>query len=276
MTTENSIMELLNNTDIPLNLRQFLVNAISILRRDERIAGIAVAGSLAEGGADDFSDVDLVVAVEPEFHDAVMNERRDIAVTFGRLVASFTGEHVGEPRLLVCLYADPVLHVDFKFVRLPDAAPVVDNPVVVWARDERLEAVLRQRKGAYPLPNRQWIEDRFWVWIHYLAGKIARGELFEALEGLSFLRVTVLAPLGLANRGASTSGVRRLEEKAPELAEALTATLANHDRGSLWNALESAVALYQRLRDEQLNEVERRTDAEETAARTLKELRERV
>ena len=267
-------MELLDNTDIPSAHRYFLTNAVRELHQDERIAGIAVAGSLAEGDADHYSDIDLVVAVEPEWHDAVMSERRAIADALGTLVAAFTGEHVGDPRLLVCLYDDPILHVDLKFLPLPDAIPVVDNPVVVWARDDRLETVLRQRKGTYPLPDRQWIEDRFWVWIHYLAGKIARGELFEALEGLSFLRVTVLAPLGLARLGLSTSGVRRLEDKAPELAEELTATMASHDRKSLWAALESAVTLYRCLREERSDGMERRTNAEQVAMRTIEELRE--
>jgi hypothetical protein len=31
------------------------------------------------------------------------------------LLVGFTGEHVGEPRVLICLYGPPVLHVDLKF-----------------------------------------------------------------------------------------------------------------------------------------------------------------
>ncbi len=255
--------------------RDFLHRAVHVLSRDDRIAGVAVAGSLAEGNADEWSDVDLVIAVEPDSHQSVMDERHHIAAGLGELAAAFTGEHVGDPRLLVCLYDNPALHVDLKFVPLPDAVPVVDNPVVLWARDDRLEAVLRQRVGAYPFPNRQWIEDRFWIWIHYLAGKIARGEQFEAMEGLSFLRVTVLAPLGLANAGTSSSGVRRLEEKSPELATALAATVPDYDRDSLWTALDAAVTLYQRLRDESDESgesgesVTRRHEAEAIAIRPL-------
>ncbi|MCC8108947.1 MAG: nucleotidyltransferase domain-containing protein [Planctomycetes bacterium] len=259
--------------DIPPPHREFLRRAVSVLCRDERIVGIAVAGSLAEGGADEWSDVDLVVAVEPDRHQSVLEDRHRLAAALGDLAAAFTGEHVGEPRLLVCLYDNPVLHVDLKFVPLPDAVPVVDNPVVLWARDGRLEAVLRQRVGAYPLPDRQWSEDRFWIWIHYLAGKIARGELFEAMEGLSFLRVTVLAPLGLANAGTSSSGVRRVEEKSPELAGALAATVAEYDRDSLRTALEAAVTLYRRLRAESGEPVVRRGEAEGIAVRTLAEVR---
>lgn len=192
---------LLDCNDIPPPHRQFLENATRILRQDERLVGMAVAGSLADSYADEFSDVDLVIAVEPEFQEEVMAERQSIAAMLGTLAAAFTGEHVGEPRLLICLYDDPVLHVDLKFVPLEDATPVVDNPAVVWDRAGRLKAVLRRREGRYPPPDVQWIEDRFWIWIHYLAGKIARGELFEAIEGLSFLRTTVLAPLGMTRLG---------------------------------------------------------------------------
>ncbi len=253
--------------------RDFLCRAVQILSRDDRIAGIAVAGSLAESGADEWSDVDLVIAVEPDSHLSIMDERQHIAAGLGELAAAFTGEHVGDPRLLICLYDNPALHVDLKFVPLPDAVPVVDNPVVLWARDGRLEAVLRQRVGAYPFPDRQWIEDRFWIWIHYLAGKIAQGELFEAMEGLSFLRVTVLAPLGLANAALSSSGVRRIEEKSPELATSLAATVASYDRDSLWTALNAAVTLYRRLRSESRQGVTRRDRAEAIAVRTLTEVR---
>ena len=266
-------MSMLEN--IPSPHKRFLENAVRILCRDERIVGVAIAGSLAESRADEFSDVDLVLAVEPAYYDAVMAERTDIAASLGDLAAAFTGEHIGEPRLLICLYDQPLLHVDLKFVRLPDATPVVDNPVVLWDREGRLEAVLRERKGSYPPPDAQWIEDRFWVWMHYLAGKIGRGELFEALEGLSFLRVFVLAPLGLAGSGLSSSGVRRLEEKFPALAEALTATVAEHDRESLWNALEAVVNLYRRFRSERRDTITLRTRAEETAMRYVKELRKR-
>ncbi|MER7057532.1 MULTISPECIES: hypothetical protein [unclassified Streptomyces] len=29
------------------------------------------------------------------------------------------------------------------------------------------------------MPDLQWIEDRFWIWVHYGATKLGRGELFE-------------------------------------------------------------------------------------------------
>lgn len=72
--------------------------AIGILKKDERLVGVAVAGSLAENRADEFSDIDLVIAVEPDAFTSVMDERRCIAASLGRLIAAFTGEHVSGVR----------------------------------------------------------------------------------------------------------------------------------------------------------------------------------
>ena len=177
-----------------------------------------------------------------------MAARIDIARGLGPFLAGFPGDHVGEPRVLICLYGPPLLHVDLKFVRLEDAADRVEDPEVLWERDGRLSAALAQSEAHYPQPDLQWIEDRFWVWIHYGAVKIARGELFEALGFLAFLRERVLGPLALKSRGATPCGVRRLETAAPDFARELRATVATYDAASCVAALGTAADLYRRLR----------------------------
>src|SRR5262245_32208294 len=112
-------------------------------------------------------------------YDAVMAARREVAASFGHLLAAFTGEHVGEPRLLICLYDAPLLHVDLKCVSIADVAERVEEPAVLWQRDGRLTAALSTGVAEYPTPTPAWIEDRFWIWVRYGAGKIGRGELFE-------------------------------------------------------------------------------------------------
>ena len=62
-----------------------------------------MAGSLAEGRADVFSDVDLVVVVDDAAFDAVMADRLALIGSWSPLVVGFTGEHVGEPRLIITL-----------------------------------------------------------------------------------------------------------------------------------------------------------------------------
>ena len=175
-----------------------------------------------------------------------------LAESLHPLLAAFTGEHVGEPRLLICLYRSPLLHVDVKFVSLEDFGVRVEDPAVLWERDGALTAVLQSTRSRRPAPDPQWIEDRFWVWIHYAATKLARCELFEVIDMLGFLRVQVLAPLAVHARGLPPQGVRRAETYVPEYIAALEKTLAKHDPASCGEALQAAVTLYRELRQPHL------------------------
>ena len=255
----------------------FLRTAVSRLREDPRLVGVAAGGSYLTGTMDEFSDLDLVVAVEPAAYAEVNADRPRIASRLGPLLASFTGEHVGEPRVLICLYGPPPLHVDLKFVSLADAAQRVEDPAILWERDGRLTAALREGAARFPAPDRQWIEDRFWIWVHYGATKIGRGELFEARDFLAFLRGQVLGPLALEAAGARPSGVRRLETAAPAAAREMEITLETPDRAACAQALRAAAQLYRRLR-----EVGRppslivRTEAEGAAMAYLEDVRARV
>lgn len=230
----------------------FLERALPRLQADMRIVGVAAAGSFASGNIDEFSDLDLIIAVEPDTVPAVMAERYHLAAKLGSLVAAFTGEHVGEPRVLICLYegeeGGSPLHVDLKFVSLQDAAVRVDEPVVLWERETRLSHVLQTDVARYPSPDLFWLEDRFWVWIHYATLKIGRGELFEAVDFLAFLRSQVLGPLILVEAGAQPAGVRRVETAAPSRASELQATVAAYDRHSCIRCLYAAADLYRELR----------------------------
>ena len=264
-------------TTLPDPHRAFIVRAVKRLSADRRLVGLAAGGSYADDAMDEFSDIDFVVAVNPNDFEAVMADRRRIAGSLGRMLVAFTGEHVGEPRLLICLYGPPLLHVDLKFVALPDAAKRVDDPVVLWERDGRLTAALRDGAARYPRPDPQWIEDRFWVWIHYAAGKIGRGELFEAIEFVSFLRANVLGPLGLQQLGLRPAGVRKLESVAPSLAEELKATVAEHDARSLMSAVRACVSTYQRLREaEGATRIQYETEAETVAMDYLTQIENRL
>lgn len=232
---------------LPSPHRGFLDRALPLLAGDHRIIGVAASGSYADDTMDAFSDLDLVLACEPQDHAALLRDRATLAARLGPLVAAFTGEHVGEPRLMICLYGPPALHVDIKVVALGDLAARVDEPVVLWEREGRMSAAYAAGAPCWPQPDPQWIEDRFWVWVHYAALKIARGELQEALDFLSYVRVTVLGPLGALRAGKKPNGVRRVEGD-PALAARLAGTVGALERGALVDALGNAVAAYRALR----------------------------
>lgn len=227
----------------------FLDRLTARIAQDSRIDALLGAGSLLHGGLDEHSDVDCIVVVRPVDYADVMATRQEFAAELGDLVAAFTGEHVGEPRLLICLYGPAALHVDLKFVRLEDMTEMVERPRVLWARDAAaVETRLAAARVAWPDRAPDWFEVRFWIWLHYAATKQRRGEFFEALAALAFVRDQVLGPMLHRRAGRPQRGVRRLELADPLATRHLLPTLAGHDAGEIAAALRAAVTLYLDLR----------------------------
>jgi hypothetical protein len=162
----------------------------------------------------------------------VLRDGSEIAGTRGPLLTAFIGDHVRDPRLLICLYGPPLLHVDLKFYSLEELAHRVEDPTILWDRHGAARAAMSPSTAAYPPPRFQWMEDRFWVWMHYTATKIARGELFEAIDAITFVRARVLGPLVLAGACAQPTGVRRIEQSALDRVVGHRDTVPSHDRES--------------------------------------------
>jgi predicted nucleotidyltransferase len=235
-------------TPVPGPHSALLDRIVAALRRDDRLEAVLASGSLVNGGFDGHSDLDLVVLVRPDVYVATMSERRAIADGIGGLLAAFTGEHVGEPRLLICLYGLPLVHVDIKFVTLEDMRSLVERPRLLWARDPpKVQECLDVADVAWPNRSPQWFEDRAWVWLHYCATKLLRGELYEAIGMLAFFREQILGPMFHRWAGRPQRGVRRIELDAHATA-ALAETVPALDRGAALRALEKSIALYLELR----------------------------
>jgi predicted nucleotidyltransferase len=222
---------------------------VATLRGDERFDALLGSGSLVNGGFDEHSDLDFTVIVRSDAHGAVMAERVGFAASLGELLSAFTGEHVGEPRLLICLFGPPLLHVDLKFIILRDLDDFAERPVILWAREagaveHRLDAARVRQSGRSP----QWFEERVWLWLHYGATKLRRGEYFEAISTLDFFRERVLGPMSQRNAGKAQRGVRRVEE-LPEAKGKLLPTLAAYDRASIMRAFKRSADLYVELRE---------------------------
>jgi hypothetical protein len=98
--------------------------------------------------------------------------------------------------------------------------------------------------------------------MHAGASRAARGELFDAIEFLSFIRVNVLGPLGLQRAGRKPMGTRRVETHVPALAADMKGTLATHDAEACFAAFERCAQIYRGLRSAA---VVRRSNAEEAA-----------
>ncbi|MHC4548640.1 MAG: oxalate:formate antiporter [Planctomycetota bacterium] len=226
---------------VPSPHARFLEGALPKLRADPRLLGVAAGGSWQTPEFDEESDLDLILVLEGPI------DARELAAALGPLLTCFTGEHVGAPDLLICLYGPPPLHVDFDRMTLDEVGKLPRRPVVLWDRDgEVARRVAGVVEKASPV-DRAWCEDRIWAWVYYLASKIKRGELFEVLDGLAFVRARVLGPLIAAKEGGSPCGVRRIEGRYPQWTEPLGATVGDLTRGGCLRALEATVGLYRQL-----------------------------
>lgn len=228
--------------------KSFIHLVVNYLKQDPRIVGVSVAGSIVNGVVDQYSDVDFVIAVESSHFSSVLSARSDIASEFGTLLTCFTGEHVGDSRLLICLYDKPLLHVDLKFIDINDLASESSTSQLLWQKDERFSTQLEQIQAQPFSVDPQWIEDRFWIWIHYVGTKIARGEVFEVLEFLSFIRSKVLVPLALQSHNKVGYGVRKIETLLPDFSKTLESTIANKTQLSQILAVQSCIEIYLDLR----------------------------
>ena len=254
--------------------QEFAEKATALLQKNENIIGLAVAGSWIDAELDEYSDLDLVLVTR----EKIGGDKEQMlrwAKSIGNFISGFTGEHVGEPRLLICLYDDPLLHVDIKFVTLKEFETRVEDPVILFERENQLSQVLAATRPRWPEPDLQWIEDRIWTWVHYISAKIGRGEYFEALNGLEFIRMQVLSPLMQLKNKLKARGRRKAETRlgAADL-ENLKITVAQYTRASLLRALDNTISIYRSLRRKVFNDsIQLQEKAEKRSTDYFKQIR---
>jgi hypothetical protein len=254
--------------------KEFAGKVADIVKKDLNVTGLAVAGSWITDELDEYSDLDLILVTKEKIAGD-KEKMMEYAKSFGDFVSGFTGEHVGEPRVLICLYDKPLLHVDIKFLTLPEFYERVENPVILFERDNLLTDIIASTKAEWPHLDYQWIEDRFWTWVHYACLKIGRGELLEAFDFLSFLRMMVLSPMLQVKNKKQPRGLRKVEtELSLSDMENLKITIAQYKRDSIIKALDNSVSIYRSLRRKLFNdEIQLQAKAEKKSMEYLKKIK---
>ena len=209
------------------------------------VVAMALAGSFAQGNADELSDVDLRLYVADAAIDRTVRAIPALSASCGTVIALFTGEHVGAPALSIVLYED-LVHVDFDVLSSSGAAEHNRGlPVhVLWERDG-VSALLPGADATDVAGDLRWIEDRMWTWCWYIQSKILRGELYEALDGLQYVRDQVLFRLVAFERGTRPAGARSVEDALGDREGAFAHTIPHaHAAGAALSALRAEIDLY--------------------------------
>ena len=233
--------------------RRLLERAVARFWDDDRVSSLVLGGSLARGDADFYSDVDLYVISRDEAFDAVFAERDLVAEAIGRPLLRFAVDPIpGGSRDFIVTYPGPV-KLDLMYYRESEVKPEPKWTATTVLKDGSgaLAAVVSRSAVSgpdLPVPAVE-LEQRFWTLCWYVYGKISRGELWEALDGVHAIRGKILLPLLDRTAGRPHEGYRRLERKLdPETLGSLTATVAPLQREALYAALRAEMSLFRDLK----------------------------
>ena len=242
--------------DLLLAHRALLEQAVNYFRGDDRVLGMILGGSLARGTADFYSDVDLYIVACDESFEAVFDERDVAARAIGSPLFRFAVDAIpGGSRDYIVTYQGPI-KLDLMYYRMSEIEPGHrwEKQLVLKDDTGSLAALVSRSASAHPeFPEPRKVlelDQKFWTWSWYVFGKIMRGELWEALDGLHTIRSEALLPMLDWTARRRDEGYRRLECKLDsETAARLAATVAPLEAEALYEALRAAMALFRDLRE---------------------------
>lgn len=101
--------------------------------------------------------------------------------------------------------------------------------------------------------------------------------MFEAVDGLAFLRAQVLGPLILFEQKTRPSGIRKIEIYVQSYVEELRQTISSYNPIDCTNALYITINLYHKLRRKLADDsLKIFPDTEDTAMQFLTDIKERI
>jgi Nucleotidyltransferase domain len=255
------------SSSLPSSHRETLDRVVAFFRGVEGVAGMAVSGSLARGGVDQHSDLDVYVFFVDEDPRRAAWEGRwtwEIAPWFHR----FDADHV-RPHFVIYLF-EPGVKTDLVLNLVTDPPTPGGAPYeVLW--DETGDVtrwVDASNSGRVELPP-DWSEaahedERLWAWTYYSVLHIRRGEYYDIATDFHFLR-NIVETWQARLAGQAVFDVRRVHEREPGTVERFADLFPRPERASLKRALQRVLE----LQDEQRAQLD-------VGWTTLPETRERI
>lgn len=217
---------------------------------DPRVLAIFIAGSLAEGTADAYSDIDMRVVVAADSHSWFVANRREIPKTWpGFLFNEWIpgGQH--------CVsHFKPFGKIDIFYLSADtlQPSPWYGLPIEVVHDPKGVVAELVARSAALPFTVSEEDIDysisKGLAAAHEAFRRAMRGELFYAQTLLDELRQHIMqADDWLGDRTAKTAALGKFDMRASkEALSVLTASYAPCEPQAILASLRSLVALYRK------------------------------
>ena len=230
--------------------RRLLLAVLDHFHKRSEVAGGFVSGSLAAGGMDQHSDLDLGFLCRDGDARAALWEARwdwNIAPWFHR----FDADHI-KPYFVIYLF-EPAIKADIHLTIVSDLPADGGAPYVIAWDDSGAMASWAERMNRARPDAVDWSlcvhdEERFWAWAFYLLQHVRRGEYYDVAADLGALR-QIVETWHARLAGVSRFITRRVETReSPTFVAELAETFARPDRASLKRALRALIRLHDRQR----------------------------
>jgi len=199
-------------------LRNMLSKCISLLQTDHRIEGAYVVGSMADGTADEYSDIDLYVVVKEEHYAEVYGERFEFAKHIGDVLSTFEVEWPN-CQMLGTIYRNYV-EIDICYTKLGQAEVFSDRYKVVLDKSGRVRNALIVRE--YPRDPKTELESQTEFALYnvlHAINMLHRGEYWFSIRQIEILRKRIVALIELLLNKEIGEEYRKLESVFPPKAE---------------------------------------------------------
>ena len=232
----------------PATREATLNGLLTALQNDQRIAGLLVVGSGAEGFADGYSDIDLCAVttsaddVRPAFQEWGVKIREMLPVFHS--LESVRGANT----YLWILLLENFLEIDLCFLCLDDLEARRNRWKTVFDRSGRIEGIMQSSWENRPKPN---LEDTYryrlgsiWHYISYAAVAVQRDQPWRAIYEIEQIRNQTIELRGLRDE-LETKRFRHVDQMSADFLAELEQTLVLSVQGiDLMNALRAATACF--------------------------------
>lgn len=187
---------------VPARLRPTLAALVSACHADERVRSAWLEGSIAQGVADEWSDIDLHLLVEA-------SEEFDAHGWLSAIVPLVLADSIpGVPGALICLTPDWI-HIDLVLHSTAENLPDSQREVLL-DRDGRVASATANP----PRPGQPYFPDQqVRIFLYFMGAAVAahhRGDLIALLHVTAMMRDRLLVQLMLAENGVDAeAGAKR-------------------------------------------------------------------
>ncbi|HET6445901.1 MAG TPA: nucleotidyltransferase domain-containing protein [candidate division Zixibacteria bacterium] len=229
--------------------RQDILNdLLALMGQDDRLSGVILVGSAAEGFDDRFSDIDLSVVVDGEHEVATLFDdwKTRIAALFP-VLSVFEVAH-SENMFLSGFLLTNILELDIGFLSIKDLLAKQRRWKIVFDRSGQIEEIMRSSwENREPSDRESEYRrrlDSIWHYITHTALSIARGHRWRAIHYLDVVRVRSIE-LACIRRNLDPHHFRPVHLLPPDFLDQLQGTLPKSaEETEIFRALRASSELF--------------------------------